>query len=592
MESNWERNLNLPKPWRSCTKKQMIGLLVFMAVIIALWLGLILGVIMKLNKGEKRVEIKPPPPLPHCAGQAKIYNYAAVSSEVKHCSDIGRDFLATKYASAIDAAIATQLCVGVLNFQRSGIGGNMMMTYYSKKENKVYTLNAMGMAPGNVKNKTNFDGAKAITVPGVIMGYYEAHQKFGKMPWKDLFQPAIKLARFGFPLTRAVYMSAMAYPDVVNKSPALKEMLFNGTSQFPIGTELKNEKLAQTLDKIATSGPTTFYDGPLSGDIVNEIQKAGGIISLEDLKAYKAKWVTSASLRLGADLIETTPPPSGGVLVQYILNILNGYGMNASSVATTADKTLTYHRMVEAMKLAFGNRVKIADPESVTYAYANMLIADTGSEMRKKISDTKAKNDTAESETGALRGESSHLSLIAPNGDAVSMTTSLDMVFGSQVCGDTTGILYNDAMVSFMPDSVNAPGTSNNKVAPNKQPYTPMSPIIVVSNNAAKIVVGGGGGARATSALSTILARALWFGDSPKYAVDAKRLHNQKEPNDLFYEEGFDKAVLDGLKKLGHETKDDEDLPGKPANIQMIMTWQKKILAYGDQNYGTCPSGY
>uniref|UniRef100_A0A3Q2UQN8 Gamma-glutamyltransferase 5a n=1 Tax=Fundulus heteroclitus TaxID=8078 RepID=A0A3Q2UQN8_FUNHE len=293
------------------------------------------------------------------------FRNAAVAADTKKCSEIGRDIL-QRGGSAVDGAIAALLCTGIMNPQSAGIGGGSIFTVMDSSGN-VTIINSRETAPRLVdpyllKSCPKFFNMFAdgngiwIGVPGEIRGYEMAHKRFGKLPWADLFQPTIKLAREGFPIPPVQAKHLHLSLIVLRKAFSDK----NG-NLLKARNIIKFEKLADTLEMIANNGSDAFYTGKIAEDLVRDVQEAGGVLRLLDLASYKARETDAWVVPMGEYQMYIPPPPSGGALLSLILNIMKGYQMK-SSPQSTDQKTQFYHRYVEALKFTNGVKTHIGDP--------------------------------------------------------------------------------------------------------------------------------------------------------------------------------------------------------------------------------------
>nr|XP_034317079.1 glutathione hydrolase 1 proenzyme-like [Crassostrea gigas] len=487
------------------------------------------------------------------------YRFAAISSDTGNCARVGVEIMGRRQGSVVDATIATILCQCVENSHSCGIGGGHFMTIYNRAKNTAYTIIAREMAPGAASedmfvpmNKSSTEGGLAIGIPGEIKGLYEAWKIGGKLPWKDLFQPTIKKLHEGWNVSEPLAVAIDEQTAVFLRQDNLRLALTNPQTGRPYkqGETIKMPLLAKTFETIADD-PHALYNGSLAEDVVADIQEAGGIITKQDLQNYVAVIKEPLVIKLNDEsTIFTPPPPSSGAVYAMILNIADKYGFNPDSVSTPKESTLTWHRIVEAMKFA--------------YLVKNMTSSSFADYIRSKISDT-ATFDTLyygptfydQSRTGT-----SHLSVLAPNGDAVSLTSTINLFFGSKVVGKRTGIIFNNEMDDFStPNRVNSfgvPASAANFIKPGKRPLSSMCPSIVAdSDGHVKLVVGASGGTRITTSTALLLLcyvsiETLWFKYGIKKAIDHKRLHHQLLPAYITVEEGFDPQVINGLRRIGH----------------------------------------
>ncbi|XP_023929971.1 glutathione hydrolase 1 proenzyme [Lingula anatina] len=650
------------------------------------------------------------PEAPPSASRLGEYRFAAVAADAGECSEVGTEFL-VRYGSAVDAAIASLLCIGVHNPHSMGLGGGFFMTVYNRANKTAYTIDAREQAPASA-NETMFTnnpsktastiGGLAIGVPGEIRGYWLAHQRFGKLPWRELFVPSIKMCRSGIKVGNSLEnalrvrkrevltdtslrANKTAYTiDAREQAPAsaIETMFTNNPSKtastigglaigvpgeirgywlahqrfgklpwrelfvpsikmcrsgIKVGNSLENAlrvrkrevltdtslsevfapngnllkagetmyrfKLADTLEKIAnaTDGGSEFYDSELTQDIVDEIQAKGGIITRQDMRDYKAKEKKPLVLEMQNGMKVFSPrPPSGGAVYQFILNILQGYNFTAQELHRS-HAVRTHHRMVEAMKFAYAKRTELGDEDflrntTLDQLVKNMTSLEFGDHIRSLITDNTTHGTAYYGPTfyDRMTEGTSHLSVLAGNGDAVSVTSTINLYLGSRVRGNKTGIIYNDEMDDFSsPNITNAfgiPPSPNNFIRPGKRPLSSMCPTIVVNKNGDVIlVVGASGGTRITTAIAYVTARTLWFGENIKQAIDARRIHHQLLPPEISYEEGFRKVYISGLRALNHNLT--ERAVGGSV-VQGIHRSGSAIYANSDFRKGGYPDGF
>ncbi|KAL9958185.1 hypothetical protein ACROYT_G035163 [Oculina patagonica] len=517
--------------------------------------------------------VKPLPTEP--PGADGPYQHAVVASDAGPCSEIGRDIL-KKNGTAMDSAIASLFCIGVYNMHSAGIGGGGFMVVYKKSTKFVEVIDFREEAPGKA-NKTMYVGGAmssrygptATGVPGEVKGFYLAWNRYGKLPWKELVQPSIDMARNGFPFGYSAYYAATrtsVKPHLKN-DPGMRELLFNKDGELKKqGETLCMPKFARTLERIRDF-PEDFYYGELAKDIVQDIKDGGGIITLDDLKNYKVKFRRPISGTLGKYSWYSTPPPGSGSVLSFILNILKGYNMTASDRQGTNSSVLTYHRIVEAFKFAYAYRALLGDQDfaDVTEIVNNMTNADFAESMRLKIWDNQTfPNYTHYGDFYANSSQqgTSHLSVIAENGDAVSATTTINLYFGSKYRSTRTGIIYNNEMDDFStPGQKNAFGvepSESNMIQPGKRPQSSTAPSIFLDKDGvARLVIGASGGTKITTAISLVTMNYLWFNRTLPQAVVDPRLHHQLLPMYIRIDKDYPMplAIQEGLQRLGHEVR-------------------------------------
>ncbi|XP_050957285.1 glutathione hydrolase 1 proenzyme isoform X1 [Labeo rohita] len=531
----------------------------------------------------------------------KCYTKAAVAADAGTCSEIGRDILKRK-GSAVDAAIAALLCVSLVNTQSVAIGGGAVFTIYNASTGKVETINARETAPMSAsenmfgKDPENAKPGLFIATPGLLRGYELAHKRHGRLQWKELFEPSIKLALDGFQVGRALAEAINETSDTILNNAALCEV-FCGSHNKTILKEkdtIRFLKLAQTYKKIAEEGADAFYNGSLTQNILDDIKAAGGIITHEDLWGYKPVLNEHAlNFTVGKYIFHAPDAPFGGPVLALILNILKGYNISSSSVSTTEKKILTYHRMIEAFRFANVQKGKLGDPlyENVTEIVKRMTSESLADRIRNKIKDDFKQTSYYEQEDSDGVPEdhgTSHLSVLAEDGSAVAVTSSINNYFGSGVMSRSTGIIFNDQMRDFIDPELTSGHGKNNLIKPGKRPLSSMCPTIILDKHSkqVKMVVGGAGGTNITTSVAQVILNYLFFGYDLQKAVKEPRV--QITINETDIEKGFDKSVIDGLMMKKHTIYRNTVL----SVVQAIVREGDKVCAESDHRNYAYPAGY
>ncbi|KAK2192240.1 hypothetical protein NP493_36g05026 [Ridgeia piscesae] len=461
------------------------------------------------------------------------------------------------------------------NSQHTGVGGGVVFIIYDKRRNgtKKELVTLIGRETAALSARADmFDsnpaaqltGPLSISVPGEINGYYAAWEEFGRLPWATLFEPVIKMCEEGWTVTSSMGISIKKAEKTIRNDKYLKEAYVKGDDTlYKEGDKMTNPKMARTFKAIAEGGPKAFYFGDLAKDIVADIQDAGGNLTMEDFAANKAVWEDALTVVLnnGNYSVHAAPPPSSGVVVQFILKVMDGYNLQAGSFNTTEQKTLLLHRLIETWKFAFARRPQLSDVQFTTDTevhWLNKLQNTTYAEyIRRKVKDDGVSPlqfylpDQDDNTTRQDTGGTSHLSVLALDGAAVSVTSTVGSLFGCKIIGNRTGIVFNNMMDLFtLPAKGNI---SANHIAPGKRGRSSVSPIMVRDRDGrVALLAGGAGSKRIITATSFVAVQNLWMGVDIADALNHARVHYQLRPDVVYYDKQMPKDILDGLKRKGH----------------------------------------
>ncbi|KAL4609609.1 gamma-glutamyltransferase 5-like [Arapaima gigas] len=482
------------------------------------------------------------------------FRHATVAADSERCSQIGREIL-QQGGSAVDGAIAALLCTSVVNPQSMGLGGGSLFTVLDKTGTvKVITSRETvpkhfnkGLLNNCPKSSHLLPGSEWIGVPGEIRGYELAHRLYGKLPWAKLFEPTIRLARDGFPVPHYLgRVLSHTYTKSLIENSSLCDVFCNKKrTVLQPGETLRFPMLAKTMRIIAEEGADSFYTGKIAHDLIEDVKNAGGTLSLEDLQSFQAKELNPWAVQIGEYDMYIPPPPAGGAILSLILNIMKGYNLNSSSIEGD-QKTLTYHRYVEACKFANGQRKNIHDPNFSSAEEANLLMKEEFAEnMRKRISDKRTHKPEYYNITPSMdRFGTTHVSVLAADGTAVSVTSTINHIFGSMVYSPKTGIILNNELADFCGNKKN--------ISAGEQPPSSMAPAILYAKSNKKIlVIGGSGGNLITTGMTLALMNHLWLGKNLTDAITAPVLFVDAK-NEVNPEKNFDGTVMAGLRRLGH----------------------------------------
>ncbi len=468
--------------------------------------------------------------------------------------------------NAIDAAVSTAFALAVVWPAAGNIGGGGFLVARFATGASV-ALDFRETAPlasqptmyldssGHVTHNA-VTGYRSAGVPGSVAGLWEAHRKFGSQPWKRLLQPAIALAAKGFIIDDAFAATLIADSARLAQFPASRKLFFRGTRLLHAGDHWRNPDLAAVLRRIATRGASEFYAGRTARRIVNDMQRHHGLITRRDLARYRARWRTPLSFVYRGDTVITMPLPSaGGITLALTANIIGGFNLQAMGWHTP----LSLQILAESLRRAFADRNSdLGDPAFVHVPLDTLLSAEYAAQRRQSISFTHAtpSRDVAGFSEGM---HTTHFSIVDPQGNAVAVTTTINLLYGSGVTVTGAGFLLNDEMDDFAvkPSSPNAFGLvqgTANAIAPGKRMLSSMTPTIGVDRQGSVfLVTGASGGPRIISAVFQVLSNVIDFGLPIDSAVSAPRIHLQHLPDSLYVEEdGFAPALLDSLRARGY----------------------------------------
>lgn len=484
--------------------------------------------------------------------------------------------------NAIDAAVAVGFALAVVLPDAGNIGGGGFIVHRSASGN-VQALDYREKAPGAASHDMYVDSAGNVTersvtghlaagVPGSVAGMYEAWQKHGSLPWATLLAPAIRLARDGHRVDAERSADIAGDAERLGQFPASRQQFLPGGHPPAPGTLWKQADLARTLQLISDSGPAVFYRGQIADLIVAEMARGHGLITKNDLRRYRAKWRTPIQLSYRGYAIYSMPPASsGGVTMGEILNIMEGYD------TLPAFGTAAYtHLLAESMRRAFVDRNQwLGDPDFVRMPLGRLLSKSYAAQLRAQIDPARATPTPPPTASGSEAMHTTHYSVVDANGNAASVTTTLNNGFGSAVTVTGAGFLLNDEMDDF----TSAPGKPNmyglvqgeaNAIAPGKRMLSAMTPSIVLDRDGQLLmVVGTPGGPTIITTVAQVILDVLDHGMTLPQAVAAPRIHHQALPDVIRYERGgLSDAAVAALRAMGHQVEMRRGTSGIVAAIQ------------------------
>ena len=481
--------------------------------------------------------------------------------------------------NAVDAAVATTFAISVVEPFSAGLGGGGFLLMYQAKSNEIKALDFRERAPlnatktmyldnqGNVRPNASTNGYLAVATPGTIAGLYEVHRKYGRLPWKTVIAPAIQLAETGLPVSwRFVSATKTRLPTLLKNPDAQKIFTHNGKI-YQIGERLVQPELAATLRSVSQN-PQDFYTGTIATAIAADMAANSGLITQKDLQQYRPTWHDPVCGDFRKARVCSMPPPSsGGVHLLQILNI----------IGDTDLKTLGWHSpdalhlLIESMRIAYADRATyLGDPDFIKVPVKALISPVYAQKRRQEINPQKA---TPSSQVKAVDPavlqrltkesiETSHLTVVDRDRNAVSLTFTVNLGFGAGVVAKGTGIVLNNEMDDFAiapntPNAFGLVGGTANAIAPNKIPLSSMTPTIITENGRLRLAVGSPGGSTIITTVLQIVLNVLVYDMDVRKAVAAPRVHHQWLPDRLNVESwGLDTLTIADLKRRGHQIEE------------------------------------
>ncbi|MGC9504776.1 gamma-glutamyltransferase [Baaleninema sp.] len=516
--------------------------------------------------------------LPNSAGAAfpepERSETAMVVSAHPLASEAGREML-ERGGNAVDAAVATTFAISVVEPFSAGIGGGGFLLRYDAETQQVTSLDFRERAPlaatetmyldesGEPIDRSSLDGHRAAGVPGTVAGMYDVHQRYGSLPWETVVQPALTLAQDGFPVSRRFVRAVERRREMLLSNPAATAAFTRNGEFYAVGDTLVQTDLAATLERIATD-PESFYTGDIARAIAADMDANGGLVTMEDLAAYRPVWRDPVcgpfrQVRVCA----MAPPSSGGVHLLQILNILGD--TEIESWGWHHPDAL--HLLVEAMRVAYADRAEyLGDPDFVEVPVAELTSPDYAELRRESIDPERAtpSSEVKPADEETLRRlresrETSHLTVVDGDRNAVSLTFTVNGGFGAGVVAAGTGILLNNEMDDFsiapgVPNLYGLVGGEANAIEAGKTPLSSMTPTIVTENGRLRMALGAPGGSTIITTVLQVLLNVVLYDMDAGEAVAAPRLHHQWLPDRVIVERwGFDAATTEALENRGHE---------------------------------------
>ncbi len=516
-----------------------------------------------------------------------------VVSASQLASDVGVEILKDG-GNAIDAAVATAFALAVTWPSAGNIGGGGFIVY-RKHNGEVTTFDFREKAPlgatptmyldenGNLIQNLNHLSILAVGVPGTVAGLYDAHRAHGRLPWSRVVRPAVRLARRGFAYTYGIYHDAISHEQTWKKIPSTAAVMFrNGTTFYQPGETWRQPDLARTLARIKRHGKAGFYSGKTAEKLVSFIQSQGGIITLQDLAEYEARerQPVKGTYR-GYEVYSMAPPSSGGITLIQMLNILEGFNLKAYGYHSAA----YVHVVCEAMRRGYANRaLHLGDPDFnpdipverlLSKAYAaslrNTIVPDTVS-----VSDPAAFSQPYESPN------TTHLSVVDKEGNAVSLTYTLEYAYGSQIVADGLGFFLNNEMGDFNPvpgvtNEDGLIGTAPNLIAPRKRMLSSMTPTILVKDGKLFMLIGSPGGKSIIGTVLQVILNVVDHDMDIAMAIESGRFYHHWLPDIIVYEKySLTDDTRAILAEMGHRMR---QIRSQGAAMGILYDASKGVLS-------------
>jgi gamma-glutamyltranspeptidase/glutathione hydrolase len=493
---------------------------------------------------------------------------AMVATQEPLATGIGVEVL-RRGGNAIDAAVAVAFALAVTLPAAGNLGGGgFLLARFA--DGRTTFIDFRERAPAAATRDMYLDhegkatrdsvaGWRAAGVPGTVRGLEYAHRKYGRKRWRELVEPAVRLARDGFPVYYGLETSLKSAEGRLREFPESRRIFLKNGAFHETGELFRQPELARTLARIARYGAKDFYEGETGRILVEESQKAGGLFTSEDLKSYAVVERRPLTGRYkGYDIITAPPPSSGGIGILQMMGVLEGSGYEKQGAGSAA----AIHYVAEAMRRFYADRSKhLADPDFHPVPVKGLLDARYIWRIRASIDPQRAtpSDEIRPGDPEAHEsGETTHFSIVDAEGNAAGLTYTLNGSYGNGVTVPRLGFLLNNEMDDFAvkPGEPNMFGLVQgeaNAIQPGKRPLSSMTPTIVLRDGKLYMVVGAPGGSRIINGVLQVLLNVIDFGMNIQDAIDAPRFHHQWQPDKLYLERGFSPDTIRLLEEKGHK---------------------------------------
>lgn len=493
-------------------------------------------------------------------GDPQIFHQGAVVTDVAHCSAVGTEIL-NRGGSSVDAAIVSALCLGIIHPHSSGIGGGGVMLVHEIRKNESLAFDFRETAPAEVEEQMFTHGWEdkpglLVAVPGMIKGFHQAHQVYGRISWSELMSAASKVALEGFNVTQELAKAIDQVKDK-NVSEIFREIFLPHGQPLRSGAFMKRLDLAAIFDAIGLEGVSAFYKGNITEEMASEVRSKGGVLSTEDFANYSAIVQKPIEGSYQGRFVLTAPPPHTGAALVAALNILEGF-----NITTQASRNLTYHLLTETLKIALGLASSLGDPlfdPTTTEVTEKMISKLEANSLRQLINESVAfpPNHYLHLNTLETGPSASQVHVIGPDDFIVSIVSSLNRPFGSGII-TPSGVLLNSQMLDFSwPDQTQDNSTVNmrNIIQAGKRPLSFLLPTIVRPLRGVcgtYLALGASSGTKALSSITEVLLNVFSFHKLLNESLALGRLYAQLQPDVLLVDNEFPDEDVEFLMERNH----------------------------------------
>ena len=488
----------------------------------------------------------------------------------QHATDAGALML-EQDGNAVDAAVAVAFALGVVEMYSSGIGGGAFLLHYDGNSGEITALDGREKAPAAAAADMYLDpvtceprpelslaGAMSVAVPGQVALLFQSHRRWGQLPWAKLLEPAIRLAEDGFPLDMTWIERLHDNRDKLIAFPGTRELFFKADSSLPqLGDLLQQPELARTLRLIAEHDLEYFYHGEFASRLEEWMLDNGGLIRRQDLAEYNIRQLEAVhGTYRGCDVYSMPPPSSGGVHLIQMLNYLESFDLPQMGILSSR----YIHTMASAMGYAYADRSHwLGDPDYFAVPVTGLTSKEYAATQREKYNPVQkpfiaGAGDPLPWQEGE---HTSHISIVDSQGNAISMTATINTRFGSGVILPGTGVMLNNEMDDFsqqmgVPNYYGMIGSEANSIQPGKRPLSSMTPTILTRNGELLLVIGSPGGSKIITTVLQTIVNVIDFKLDVQAAIDMPRFHYQWRPDYLRLEPEIPEDVQWNLRQYGY----------------------------------------